>query len=358
MKKIENQRNVHIFVVFIKCEREGKVNEMEPQILENAFFQLKKELGDTIEWNERPRIEDQLLEYDARFALGGKPLYVATKAEIGPRQVDHFLVMKRRIGDWMLVANYITPKAMEMLKAKGINYVDGKGNMYLRKGTVILFVTGIPNQPPQPPVRTRLVGKAGLQVLFWLLQNPSSINDGYRTLADRANVALGNLPILFKALEAEGFLVKLDAKRWRLIQIDRLLDIWLQEFGRRLKPALFLDRFQPAQTAFRQHWKDIELQNGAIWGGEPGADLLTGYLVPTAFTLYSNAPRVEIVKNYRWTPQAAGNIAVYRKFWKDDPLLDQKAKPLLAYADLMESGDERGLKLAQMIYNQYLKPNE
>lgn len=334
------------------------MNAKEPEIIDNAFFQLKKELGGAIQRNGLLPMEGQPLEYDARFALAGKPLYVATKAEIGPRQVENFLVMKRRNGDWMLVANYITPKAMEMLKAKGINYVDGKGNMYLRKGTVLLFVTGIPNQPQPPKTRTRLVGKAGLQVLFWLLQNPSSINDGYRALADRANVALGNLPILFKALEAEGFLVKLDAKQWRLVQKDRLLDIWVQEFGRRLKPALLLDRFQPAQTAFRQHWKDLELQNGAIWGGEPGADLLTDYLVPTAFTLYCNAPRVEIVKNYRWAPQAGGSIAVYRKFWKDDPLLDQKAKPLLAYADLMESGDERGKEVAQMIYQQYLKQDE
>jgi hypothetical protein len=353
--KFLKRKNVHIFVVFNKSEQGEKVNVVVTDIVENAFLQLQEALGDAIQWGGRSKGAPGRSGFEAIFKLNGRPIHVARKGEVGYQQIGQLGAINHEGAALLVVARYIAPGAMEVLRSKGIHYLDAKGNMSLRMDQVIIFINGIANSPQPSHVRTRLFAKAGLQVVFWLLQDPANVNLSYRALADRANVALGNLPILFQALQEEGFLVKVNSKKWSLVERDRLLDLWVQEFGRRLKPAQLLGRFHASQEGFKQHWKDMALQDGAVWGGEPGADLLTDYLVPGEFTLYTDAARPEIMKHYRWAPHPTGNIAIYRKFWKDDPDLDQKAKPLLAYADLIGAGDPRGLEVAQMIHDKYLR---
>lgn len=326
----------------------------EQELIENAFHQLQELLEGRVKWKllSGDAAEESM---DAKFELDGTMLYVEARVEVRPIHLSQFERLKQNLGELLVVSNYISPKAKDLLKEKGINYIDSNGNTFLRVGQTHVYIAGIPNPSPSAFIRTRLLGKAGIQVIFWLLQDPSNVNLGYRMLADRAKVALGNLPILFKALQEEGFLVKIDARQWALVNQERLLDHWVREFGRRLKPALFEARFQSTQQDFRHHWRDLQLQDGAVWGGEPGADLLADHLLPANFTLYSNAPKQEIMKAYRWVPNPAGNITVYRKFWKDMPLLDEKVHPLLVYADLNDAGEARGLEAAKMIFDQYLQ---
>ncbi len=331
------------------------MNILSTDLVESAFLQLQETLGDAIQWSDPSKSASGRAGLEAVFRLNGRPIQVAGKREIGHHQLGQLYAIKHEGAALLVVAKYIAPKAMEMLRSRGIHYLDAKGNMSLRMDQVIIFINGIANAPQPPQVRTRLFAKAGLQVLFWLLQDAANVNLSYRALADRANVALGNLPILFQALQEEGFLVKINSKKWSLVERERLLDLWVQEFGRRLKPSQLLGRFQSSKADFKSGWKEMALEDGAIWSGEPGADLLTDYLIPSEFTLYTDAPKTEIMKKYRWAPHPAGNIAIYRKFWKDDPDLDEKAKPLLTYADLIDAGDPRGLEVAQMIHDKYLR---
>lgn len=325
----------------------------EEELLQNAFLQLQELLEGKI---KRKRLDHKARRYiDAQFELGGAVLNVEAKQEVRPTHFPQLERQKQDLGDLLVVGNYISPKAKALLKEKGINYLDSDGNIFLRVGQIHIYIAGIPNPPPPPLVRTRLFGKAGIQLVFWLLQNPNNVNLGYRALAELAQIALGNLPALFKALQEEGFLAKLNAEQWTLVNRDRLLDLWVQEFGRRLKPGLLEARFHATQQDFRHQWQNLQLQDGTVWGGEPGASLLTDYLLPANFTLYSNSSKQEIMKAYRWAPHPTGNIVVYRKFWKDIPMLDEKIHPLLVYADLNDAGDARGLELAQMIRDRHLQ---
>jgi hypothetical protein len=341
--------------LFRKSERRGKVNEFETELIQAAYNQLRKELGTAVCWKKIPRNGKKSGQIGPRVAVNGKEIHLHAKKEIGGKHVDPYVKMKTDLGDLLVVADYIAPHAKAMLKTQGINYVDTKGNMWLRMDQVHIHIEGIPNPVPQPNVRTRLFGKAGIQVLFWLLQDPKFVNESYRAIAARANVALGNIPILFQALQEEGFLVKINDKKWALIAQEQLLDMWVREFGRRLKPAQLIGRFRATRPDFRQNWKELELQNGDVWGGEAGGDLLTNYLVPEAFTLYTSKPKGEAMKNYRWIPDPNGNIFIFAKFWNDQPELDNKAKPLLAYADLVEGKDDRGVETARLIYDQYFR---
>ena len=90
-----------------------------------------------------------------------------------------------------------------------------------------------------------------------------------------------------------------------------------------------------------------------FWGGEPAADLLTDYLKPEEFTIYTNETQQEIIKRYRWVPDDNGEIYGYKKFWNND--IGNKAPALLVYAELMETKDSRCIETANLIYEQYLQ---
>ena len=103
-------------------------------------------------------------------------------------------------------------------------------------------------------------------------------------------------------------------------------------------------------------WKDLELDTTkTVWGGEPAGDLLTNYLKPEEFTLYTDESRTELIRNYRLIPDDKGRIEIYEKFWKDNGSKQETAPPLIVYADLMGNSDRRSIETAQKIYDEYLQ---
>lgn len=316
-------------------------------------MQLESTLDQEIFWQKPPRRKG--INWDGRFALEGMEVNVEIRQEVHTANAVLLLPRKQELGDLLVAAAYISPKAKSLLSEHGIHYLDGKGNLQLRIGRIHLHVDGIPNPPPKQAARTRLFAKSGLRALFALLLDPAALNGGYRQLAHRAQVSLGTLPILYQALQEEGHLARGEGGQWVLLARERLLERWVVEYTRRLKPTLAIDNFQALAPQFKQEWRSVTLLPGALWGGEPGADLLTDYLVPSRFTLYTDATRAALIKVYRWRPQEKGEIAAYQKFWVGDPAFDKLAQPLLVYADLLDQGDGRSLEVARMVHDQYLR---
>jgi hypothetical protein len=165
------------------------------------------------------------------------------------------------------------------------------------------------------------------------------------------------VPKVVEGLKQENFLLKRTENKWVIKDYDELLNRWQNEYVKRLKPALFVKCYRPADPEFYRNWKEMELIGGAQWGGEPAGDILTKYLRPEVYTLYTNQPQQEIMKKYRWVPDPDGNIHVYKQFWevKNDSKLQKYVPPVLAYADLMETGDSRCIETAKLIYEQFLQ---
>ncbi len=128
-------------------------------------------------------------------------------------------------------------------------------------------------------------------------------------------------------------------------------------YEEKLKPHLYVDTFRFLKEEDFLNWKQLQLKNGeTYWGGEPAGDLLTNYLRPAMFTLYTNETRADLMKNYKLVPDKAGNIKVYKKFWELKEI--DKANhvpPLLVYADLINTGDPRNIETAQKIYERFLQ---
>lgn len=55
----------------------------------------------------------------------------------------------------------------------------------------------------------------------------------------------------------------------------------MTEYDRRLKPGLFINRFDFMRDADYDRWKQVKLTKAhTCWGAEPAAELLTGNLKP------------------------------------------------------------------------------
>ena len=124
-------------------------------------------------------------------------------------------------------------------------------------------------------------------------------------------------------------------------------------------PTLHIGNFRFTKSNDENNWKEITLKpNETYWGGEPAGKIITNYLVPEIFTLFTDETRNNLIKNYRLVPENTGNIKAYKKFWKGQATFNETVvHPLLAYADLMNTGNSRCMETAKMIYDRYFKEN-
>lgn len=182
------------------------------------------------------------------------------------------------------------------------------------------------------------------------------INNTYREIAELTDTGIGTLNNIFNGLKEEGFLIPLTKNELQMENKKKLLDKWVMEYEKRLKPTLAIGTFRFLNKDDFYNWKDIPLKKGkTIWGGEPAGDLLTNYLRPEELTLYTDEERSDLMKNYRLVPDLEGNIKVFRQFWINEQENTNTVHPLLAYADLMNKGDRRCTETAQKIYDEYLQ---
>ena len=95
----------------------------------------------------------------------------------------------------------------------------------------------------------------------------------------------------------------------------------------------------------------------AFWSGEVAARSLSRYLKPQTVTIYAETTLARLQAEYGLRRDANGEIELLRRFWKfeewDEKTL-QVAPPLLVYADLLMTADDRNLETAEMIYDQYI----
>lgn len=332
------------------------MNTKEQDIIEQAYFHLQNELGKRLNWKKLARKAGDR-EYDAVFTLDGQVIYVKARNEVRPNQFERFLHFKDQLKDVIIVANYITPNAKKLLRDNGLNYIDKAGNTWLTLGPVYIHIDGLHNRPPAEDRKNRAFTKTGLKVVFQFLNNPLLVNATYREIVEMAGVALGTVPKVIEGLKEEGFLLKKTRNTWILGNYNELLNRWQEEYGKKLKRDLFVRQYRPTDPDFYMNWKKMNLIDGAQWGGEPAADLLTNYLRPGNFTLYSNQPQQDIIKKYKWVPDPEGAIYVFKKFWKTSDLngTDNFVPLILIYADLMETGDSRCIETANILYERYIQ---
>jgi hypothetical protein len=288
----------------------------------------------------RVRHGDQEVLYAAEVKLGLRPATIGAVIN----QLEH-------LGQpALLVTDYLTPTLADILKERGIAFLDAAGNAYLNHPPLFVWVKG--QKPIQPllnaTVTTRTFKPSGLQVLFPLLCNPNWTDRPYREIAQLAGVAHGTVGWVFAELPKLGFIAEVGGKR-RLLQPERLLQQWVEAYARTLRPRLLLGRFRT--DALDWHKTIDPGRYGYLLGGEPAAARLTHHLRPGTVTLYGPKLEPRLLLDQRLRADPKGNVEILRRFWKfdneDQPLLTPL---LLVYTDLLAIGDARCLETAKLLH--------
>jgi hypothetical protein len=318
---------------------------MNADIIHLALEHLKQETGMAAEFTKEGVLQLQGPAKPVRF-------WVIQKDEPRNYQLGEFINLKKQHKNLMVIARQLFPGIREMLYANDIAYLDKQGNMFLKAPGVYIRVEGKKTIQPTATHGNRAFTATGLKVLFQLLQNKDLVNQPQRTIAQKAGVALGNIPLVLQGLKETGYLIPLNKKEFLWENRKDLLQRWVENYATNLKPRLHKNSYR-----LKMPWHEIRLNTDqTVWGGEPAADILTHHLRPEKYTLYTQESNAQLLKNYRLIPDKDGELEVLEMFWIQNQE-EVTAPALLIYADLLAQGSKRNLETAQIIYNEHIKPN-
>ena len=334
-----------------------------PDLIERACAAFQQQIGKQATLRvgqDTTRIPHSTLVFRPKGAKIDR-VYVAE-----PISVVDAAAVARLIRDWdrttpkIAVTHFVTAELANTLKDAGIPFMDIAGNAYLVEPGFFLFIGGCPPPPglviPVVPRRPRIFKTAGLKVLFVLLARPAYVDRPYRDIADAAGVSLGTVAGLMGDMNGLGYLVDLGKRGKRLQQREKLIDEWTTAYARELAPRRKVRHFRAENPDW---WKATNLrQLGALWGGDVAGDRLTGHLKPGEILIYAKGIPGPLLQAQRMRADPQGDVAVIEEFWNFPPTdVEAKAEtvpPLLVYADLMATGDQRAIETAGLIHEKYL----
>ncbi|PRZ00573.1 hypothetical protein BY457_10587 [Marinilabilia salmonicolor] len=323
--------------------------QMKKELINTALKNLRDNTGVEAFWKDEGPL-DGVIEFNINDHL--YKLAAKTFNELRGHHITQLQEYIQNINEPIVIfADHIFPKIKKTLRDKNIPYIEANGNIYLNQLNTFLFVD------TQRPIATakktgnRAFTKTGLKVVFHLLRHKQDINLTQRQLAERTGVGLGNIPQIIEGLKDTGYLIPLKKREYIWENRKELMERWINEYDAVLKPTLRIGRFRLPENKTE---KDLDTKL-TVWGGEPAAEILTNYLRPENYIIYTGETQMDLMKNYRMIPNKDGEIEVFEKFWKDNdkPLT---APPILVYADLLLEGGKRNVETAEMIFDEYIQP--
>ena len=276
------------------------------------------------------------------------------KKELRTYLVDQIINEAKDRKHFIVIVHKLFPALKMKLREHGVNYLEANGNIFVNTGDLFLLLDTDKTLKTEKRTGNRAFTPTGLKVVFELLRDKELINQTQREIAERAGVALGNIPKVIQGLKETGQIYKLNKKKYAFNDRKELLHVWAKEYQNTLKPTLYVGTY--TLKRFKNNWKEVPLNNmKTVWGGEPAGDLLTNYLKPGELTLYTEEEKKELMVHYGLIPDKEGDVHVYQKFWVNTKEMET-APPILVYVDLINTNDKRCLETAKILFNEHIEP--
>lgn len=258
----------------------------------------------------------------------------------------------------LLITKYIPSVIAKSFVKEGINYIDAAGNCNIQQNNILLIVEGKKTERLPKTNQPRAFQEAGIKLIYFLLVDPDNINKSFRELSELSRISLGSVSTIIQELVDSKFLLKTNNGKMLKNKVD-LLKRWVIAYNDVLRPKLFVKRMNFMNKSEHSSWNMLNLYavpEKTLWGGECAAGIMTKNLTPANFTIYTDATWQSVGKSLKFIPDDNGTIEILRLFY--DVEEGNTVSPLLAYADLMGSGDSRNIETAELLLNnelQYLK---
>lgn len=299
------------------------------------------------------------------YSLNGEKVNVFFKNEVRPHNVPIILNIQSQ-NPLLVAAKYITPKAKKNLKENKTNYLDSYGNAYIELPQLKVYIER-GNSKPVMSDTNKVFTKAGAQLIFQLLQRPEEANETVKRLHEISNISVGSVSKIMNGLIDQGYLVPWNNEnKYQLTRKSELLDRWIPLLNEKILPSNKIGTYSFTGD-LEEHWEDQFLRPNVWWAGEPGAALLTNYLHPEKYTLFTTLSKQEILSKLKLVPNPNGKITLYLPFWGNTSIVStinpdditqakNTVNPLIIYAQLMHSGDPRNIETAKIIFNEHIAP--
>jgi len=327
---------------------------MEDKLIYIVINEILKEYKINAKWEQLaiPEIDGTLnIDYKGH----NERFYVELKKELREFQLNQIFDLANKYKPFLVIAENLFPKIKDALIEHEIAYIEANGTINIETGNILLKVEGKNKKNIQPEKQGRAFTKAGLKAIYLFLTNENNINDTYRELANNANIAIGNVKLIREGLIEEDFALWQNNNELKLTNKKELLQKWITAYNEKLKPALYIGKFRFNDDKDFIQWKNLNLEKlKTQWGGEAAGNIYTDYLQPEVLTLYTNENKANLIKEYKLLPDPDGNVIAYEKFWKDKKTFKNVVPPIVAYADLLDTGSRRCIETAQKIYEQFI----
>ncbi|MGV8878944.1 MAG: type IV toxin-antitoxin system AbiEi family antitoxin [Sphingobacteriaceae bacterium] len=289
-------------------------------------------------------------------------LEVDVKSEIRTAALSSILSKQKAIdGKLLMVSKYIPAPMKDELKSYGINYIEGSGNCYIETRGIYVYVNDQKATPLKRTEETKLWAPSGMKFLFAVLMDQELLNSSYRNIAYAAGVALGNIGSFINELKREGYVILGTRQKQEMLLLENrmmLIEKWADMYRNILRPKQMIGRFRFNKKEGRENWhSQVGSDIGIYWGGETAGAILTEYLSPQVYTIYSNEDRFELMRKLKIVPDQSGEVEILRPFWNEELFSTDgdTVPPLLAYAELISSFDSRNRETAIRIKEKYVK---
>ena len=315
------------------------------QILESAVENLRNQC-------QRIRVEvcpQFNWDCDGLIEISGIQFRCEIKQYVKSSHIPSIINQCKRDGTNLLVAEYISRTSMERLVEQDINVLDTSGNCFIEiTDRLFIHITG--NKKILSEKEKGMNFKiSGIKVLFSILTLEDEQIPSIRNLASKSGSSIGTVKHVIDVLESNDYIFS-SGKNKFIKDRERLLEDWVSLFNRSQRSALQIGR--ASWIISNKEWQKVSLPEGMIWGGDPGAYLMNGYMTPAEFCIYTELPVREIVKTKAMVPNKEGDIIFYQKFWEGK--LSELGSAILFYADLINQNNSRCLEAARKIRDERL----
>jgi len=332
------------------------MKKIKEEILKKALKQFEELTGLTAETKLEVKLTPKrIADAKVRIPKLKVNLFVEIKLNVTNQTIGAAAHQLKEIaagGEELLITRYITPQLADKLKELEIQFLDTAGNAYINLPNLFLFIKGNKGKEGLVKEKTiRAFQPAGLQLIYALICNPGLEDKPYRLMAEYADIANGAVTLVIRDLKKLGYLMDLGIKGRKLTRKKELLQRWINLYAELLKPKLLIGRYN---TENPDWWKQEKvLTQDILLGGETAAALLTKYLKPQNHTVYTGENYGRLLLRLKLKNTQNGNFELIKKFWNFEDPFDKKnlVNPVLIYADLIATGDNRNLETAKIIYD-------
>ncbi len=278
--------------------------------------------------------------------------------------VDSFVERTRTSREsWILFARLVGRPLGERMVASGQNFVDERGNLYLNIHDKLVARTQGRTVPRAERVqRGHGVRAAGYQALFTLLAEPSLLNASVRAIATHGGVSRQTVNDMRHRLIDEGYLTRRrNHYEWIVSRRVRLVEFWLAGYAATLRPALLVGSYRTKHddVGALEAWIAERLRTEPMWrwGGAAAGNRLVGHYRGQTTTIHMVEPPSNLEERLQALRDPRGPLVILRAPGPISLEGDHRecVHPLLVYAELMASIDDRAHDLAHLLRERVLE---